>query len=170
MRSRRVAAIVSLALFVAAGFVVLSAVRSFPRGLIASLLLLLAFIAGWEAIRRRGIGRIVLEVLAVLLLIATVVAIARGGILAEVVLLAVVLVLASIAARAAFRIHVQLPTAVPPQHPVVIWNPKSGGGKAAAAHLDELGRAREPIKDIGHGHILEFRDPDGIALELIAPK
>ena len=68
MRSRRVAAIVSLALFVAAGFVVLSAVRSFPRGLIASLLLLLAFFAGWEAIRRRGIGRIVLEVLAVLLL------------------------------------------------------------------------------------------------------
>ena len=148
MRSRRVAAIVSLALFVAAGFVVLSAVRSFPRGLIASLLLLLAFIAGWEAIRRRGIGRIVLEVLAVLLLIGTVVAIVRGGILAEVVLLAVVLVLASIAARAAFRIHVQLPTAVPPQHPVVIWNPKSGGGKAAAAHLDVEARARgiEPIQ------------------------
>src|SRR6478735_4709331 len=148
MRSRRVAAIVSLALFVAAGFVVLSAVRSFPRGLIASLLLLLAFIAGWEAIRRRGIGRIVLEVLAVLLLVGTVVAIARGGILAEVVLLAVVLVLASIAARAAFRIHVQLPTAVPPQHPVVIWNPKSGGGKAAAAHLDVEARARgiEPIQ------------------------
>ncbi len=148
MRSRRVAAIVSLALFVAAGFVVLSAVRSFPRGLIASLLLLLAFYAGWEAIRRRGIGRIVLEVLAVLLLVGTVVAIARGGILAEVVLLAVVLVLASIAARAAFRIHVQLPTAVPPQHPVVIWNPKSGGGKAAAAHLDVEARARgiEPIQ------------------------
>ena len=148
MRSRRVAAIVSLALFVAAGFVVLSAVRSFPRGLIASLLLLLAFYAGWEAIRRRGIGRIVLEVLAVLLLIGTVVAIVRGGILAEVVLLAVVLVLASIAARAAFRIHVQLPTAVPPQHPVVIWNPKSGGGKAAAAHLDVEARARgiEPIQ------------------------
>ena len=148
MRSRRVAAIVSLALFVAAGFVVLSAVRSFPRGLIASLLLLLAFYAGWEAIRRRGIGRIVLEVLAVLLLVGTVVAIVRGGILAEVVLLAVVLVLASVAARAAFRIHVQLPTAVPPQHPVVIWNPKSGGGKAAAAHLDVEARARgiEPIQ------------------------
>jgi diacylglycerol kinase family enzyme len=148
MRSRRVAAIVSLALFVAAGFVVLSAVRSFPRGLIASLLLLLAFIAGWEAIRRRGIGRIVLEVLAVLLLVGTVVAIARGGILAEVVLLAVVLVLASVAARAAFRIHVQLPTADPPKHPVVIWNPKSGGGKAAAAHLDVEARARgiEPIQ------------------------
>jgi glyoxylase I family protein len=41
---------------------------------------------------------------------------------------------------------------------------------SAAAHLDELGHARGTIKDIGHGHILEFRDPDGIALELIAPK
>lgn len=40
----------------------------------------------------------------------------------------------------------------------------------AAALLDELGASREPVKEIGHGYILEFRDPDGIALELIAPK
>jgi glyoxylase I family protein len=39
----------------------------------------------------------------------------------------------------------------------------------AAALLDDLGVTREPIKEIGHGYILEFRDPDGIALELIAP-
>ena len=38
----------------------------------------------------------------------------------------------------------------------------------AARLLDQLGATREPIKEIGHGHILEFRDPDGIALELIA--
>lgn len=41
---------------------------------------------------------------------------------------------------------------------------------AAAAHLDELGIAHEPIKDIGTSYILEFRDPDNIALELISPK
>ena len=40
----------------------------------------------------------------------------------------------------------------------------------AAAHLDSLGVAHEPIKDIGVMYILEFRDPDNIALELIAPK
>ena len=148
MKSRRVAAITALALFVVAGLVVISALRSFPRGLIASVLLLLACIAGWESIRRRGIGRTVLAVLAVLLLASTIVAIVVGGILLEVVLLAVVLVLASIAAREAFRIHVQLPTAVAPKHPVVIWNPKSGGGKAAAAQLDVEARARgiEPIQ------------------------
>lgn len=41
---------------------------------------------------------------------------------------------------------------------------------AAAAHLDELGIAHEDIKDIGPLYILEFRDPDNIALELTAPK
>jgi glyoxylase I family protein len=41
---------------------------------------------------------------------------------------------------------------------------------AAASHLDELGIAHEPVKDIGVGYILEFRDPDNIALELSAPK
>ena len=40
----------------------------------------------------------------------------------------------------------------------------------AAAHLDSLGVAHEPIKDIGVMYILEFRDPDNIALELVAPK
>ena len=40
----------------------------------------------------------------------------------------------------------------------------------AAEHLDSLGVTHEPIKDIGVMYILEFRDPDNIALELIAPK
>jgi glyoxylase I family protein len=40
----------------------------------------------------------------------------------------------------------------------------------AAAHLDELGIQHEPVKDIGPSYILEFRDPDNIALELTAPK
>jgi glyoxylase I family protein len=39
---------------------------------------------------------------------------------------------------------------------------------AAASMLDELGVPREDIKDIGAGYILEFRDPDNIALELFA--
>jgi glyoxylase I family protein len=41
---------------------------------------------------------------------------------------------------------------------------------SAAAHLDTLGIEHEPIKDIGPSYILEFRDPDNIALELTAPK
>ena len=40
---------------------------------------------------------------------------------------------------------------------------------AAAATLDSLGVAHEEIKDLGEMAILEFRDPDGVALELTAP-
>lgn len=41
---------------------------------------------------------------------------------------------------------------------------------SAAAYLDDLGIDHEPVKDIGPSYILEFRDPDNIALELTAPK
>jgi glyoxylase I family protein len=40
----------------------------------------------------------------------------------------------------------------------------------AAKHLDDLGINHEPVKDLGPSYILEFRDPDNIALELTAPK
>lgn len=40
----------------------------------------------------------------------------------------------------------------------------------AVGVLDGLGIAHEDVKDIGSGYILEFRDPDNIALELTAPK
>jgi glyoxylase I family protein len=40
----------------------------------------------------------------------------------------------------------------------------------AASLLDTLGVRHEGVKDIGAGYILEFRDPDNIALELFAPK
>jgi glyoxylase I family protein len=39
----------------------------------------------------------------------------------------------------------------------------------AVTVLDDLGVAHEGVKDIGAGFILEFRDPDNIALELFAP-
>ena len=40
----------------------------------------------------------------------------------------------------------------------------------AARLLDDRGIAHGGVKDIGAGFILEFRDPDNIALELFAPK
>jgi glyoxylase I family protein len=36
--------------------------------------------------------------------------------------------------------------------------------------LDDLGAPHEAIKDIGHAYILQFRDPDNIALELFTPQ
>ncbi|WP_088320656.1 VOC family protein [Kineosporia sp. R_H_3] len=40
----------------------------------------------------------------------------------------------------------------------------------AAAVLEHRGTPHGGVKDIGAGYILEFRDPDNIALELFAPK
>ena len=45
-----------------------------------------------------------------------------------------------------------------------------GDLEAAATLLDRHGVTHGPVKDIGEGFILEFRDPDNIALELMAPK
>jgi glyoxylase I family protein len=46
----------------------------------------------------------------------------------------------------------------------------TGDLEAAVKVLDDLGVAHEQVKDLGAGLVLEFRDPDGIALELFAPK
>jgi diacylglycerol kinase family enzyme len=148
-RTRRIAALISLAAFVTSVvFVALSATRSFPRGLIAVALLVLAFAAVWEASLRRGAARTILTIVGVLLVIGCVVALIVGEILAEVLILAALLCVVAITSRWAFRIHVPLPFAEPPKRPVVVWNPRSGGGKAAAVHLDEQARARgiEPIE------------------------
>ena len=42
--------------------------------------------------------------------------------------------------------------------------------ESAVSVLDEQQVSHDGIKDIGAGYILEFRDPDNIALELFAPK
>ena len=44
--------------------------------------------------------------------------------------------------------------------------PTAADLEAAAARLDELGVPHAGIKDIGLGKLLEFRDPDNVALEL----
>ena len=46
--------------------------------------------------------------------------------------------------------------------------PSADDLQAAAALLDGAGIAHGGVKDIGVASILEFRDPDGIALELVA--
>lgn len=41
---------------------------------------------------------------------------------------------------------------------------------SAAAYLDDIEICHEPVMDIGPAYILQFRDPDNIALELTASK
>ncbi len=149
MKRRRVAAVVSLVLFVAS-FVVAAVeiVRDFPRGLVAIALLVAGAAAAWQAVRRRGRARHVLLVSVLLLLVGAVVVVLTGE-RVGVGLVAVALLLVSVAlARRVFGVRVALPAADPPKRPIVIWNPKSGGGKAVSNHLADEARKRgiEPIE------------------------
>jgi len=149
MKSRRLTAIAALALLGAGVFVlVLTGTRAFPRWLIAASLLVGALIVGWNALRRRGAARALFATVAIVLLVTFVGVLVAGGVLLEAIVAAALFSSAAAAARQAFRIHVPLPRAVAPTRPVVVWNPKSGGGKALAANLDAEARARgiEPIE------------------------
>ncbi len=149
MKSRRLAAIAACVLLVlSAVALVVTASRAFPRGLIMAAMLALSFVTVWEAIRRPGRVRTVLVVVAGLLLVGAGAVLATGRVLAEAIVSVALFWLSTVAARQAFRIHVALPPAPRPARAVVVWNAKSGGGKAAAAHLDEQARARgiEPIE------------------------
>ncbi|MGB7880807.1 MAG: hypothetical protein WBL31_18725, partial [Ilumatobacteraceae bacterium] len=137
MKSRRLTAIAALAFLVAGVFVlVLTGTRAFPRGLIAASLLVGALVVGWEALRRRGPARALFATVAIVLLVTFVGVLVAGGVLLEAIVAAALFSAAAAAARQAFRIHLPLPRAVAPTRPVVVWNPKSGGGKALAANLD----------------------------------
>jgi diacylglycerol kinase family enzyme len=70
------------------------------------------------------------------------------GILIEGVVGMALLVLSVVLAKRAFSVHLRLPTAPRPQRPVVVWNPKSGGGKALKHNLADEARKRgiEPIE------------------------
>jgi len=124
------------------------AVAAFPRGLIVLAFLVIALPLAWYAALREGLRRATGLVLAGVLLTAVLAAmVIEGPLVAE---LAVVLALAGavVAARAAFTAHAELPAAPRPERAVVFWNPKSGGGKAEQAKLDEEARRRgiEPVK------------------------
>ena len=149
MFGRRVAAGVAVVLFVAGVVVaVVEIVLEFPRGLVVVALLAGGLAAAWHAVRRRGHVRHVLLVAVALLLVAAVVVVVTGDRFG-VGLAAVALLLASVsAARRAFRVHAVLPAVDPPRRPIVVWNPRSGGGKAVSNNLADAARARgiEPIE------------------------
>ena len=93
--------------------------------------------------------------LAAVLVVVSLAVIAFSGLIAEGVVAVVAVVAAVIAQKRAFALRVRLPAAPRPSHPVVVWNPRSGGGKALRANLAEEARARgiEPI-ELGPGQDL----------------
>lgn len=149
MTHRRLLALTALALAaVVVGGAVAVAVGAFPRGLVVLALLAIASPLAWYGALRAGARRWVsLGVAGVLLVAVVALMIVVGPLLGE---LAVVLALvgAVLAARAAFAVRADLPSAPRPEHAVLFWNPKSGGGKAEKADVDGEARRRgiEPVK------------------------
>ena len=156
----------------AVGLAVATAAVNFPDGLSVLACLVLAVAAAWYGVQRRGPGRTVGIALALLLLGGAVALVVIERHLLENVIVIATVGLALIAARMAFRVHVDLPRVQRPQHPVLFYNPRSGGGKAARFHLAREARRRgiEPI-ELRQGDDLEklvrdavFDGADGLAM------
>jgi diacylglycerol kinase family enzyme len=146
---QRLAAVV--ALVAGAATIVLAvvvAVSEFPRGLGLLGCVALAGAAAWYGALRRGAARVAGLGIAGLALAGGVALLLGGGTPLGELLVVVGLLLSLAASQAALAVHVDLPGAPRPTHPVLFFNPKSGGGKAERFALAKEARARgiEPIE------------------------
>jgi diacylglycerol kinase family enzyme len=146
---RRLWAASALALTVAAvGLAIAIAVAHFPDGLIVLACGIAAVSAAWYGLRRRGVARAAGAGAAGLLIGAVVLFVILEGRVVEDLLVLAGLAGGLAAARRAFQVHVDLPHRSRPDHPVLFYNPLSGGGKAQRFHLADEARRRgiEPIE------------------------
>jgi diacylglycerol kinase family enzyme len=141
-RRRRLAALLALMLGAAAlVLLIVLGIRDRWRGMLAFGLLVAAFAIGWQGLRRRGRLRLLAFGAGGLILAGfLVLLIARQPLLVAGLL--AVLALAATAGRYALWARVSLPPAPRPRHPVLLYNPRSGDGKAARFHLVDEARAR----------------------------
>ena len=129
LMSRRLLAIG--ALLAAAATIALAvtvAIGEFPRGLLLLGCVLITGAAAWYGVLRRGLARVVGLIVAGLGLAGALVLLVTQGVPLVDLLVVVGLLVSLAAARAAFAVHVDLPSAPAPQNPVLFYNPKSGGG------------------------------------------
>ena len=134
--TQRIAAAVAL---LSAGLTVILAVTvaviRFPSGLGVLVCVVVAMVAAWFAVVRRGPPRVIGTVIALVALAGAGALLFRNNGWGFLVGLVIGVAIFHAAARAAFRVHLRLPAAEPPQHPVLFINPWSGGGKAAKVGL-----------------------------------
>ena len=147
--SRRLWSASALVLIVATlALAIDAAIRHFPTGLSVWLCLIAAIGAAWFGASRRGFARSLgFAAAAALVVGALALVIFERNVLEDAIVFGAVGA-ALLAARVAFRVHVTLPRAQPPSHPVLFYNPKSGGGKATRFDVPNEARRRgiEPIE------------------------
>ena len=138
----------------AAGLAIVLAVDRFPRGIAVLACLWVALVAGWTTLRREGTNRLLAAGLTSAAVTAAILVLVLTGGLLQDLLVTLLFALSVLLARTAFRVRVDLSPAPRPSHPVLFYNPLSGGGKATRFHLAEEARRRgiEPIEvDWGRG-------------------
>lgn len=153
----RLAALLALVAFVVGGvLLVWAALAAFPRDAVALAVFIAAAAVLWQGVLRRGVSRVVLSLSAAVLAIVGLVLLAADGFQLSAIAGLLLIALSVLLAERAFSVHRHLPKAPRPQRPVLIYNPKSGGGKAITFHLAEEARSRgiTPI-ELGPGDDLE---------------
>ena len=143
MTERRLWSALALVLGVeTAVLALLVALTRFPEGVSVLICLVLAVGAAWEGVCRRGTERILALSAAALLIVAAIAIELIEEHLFQDVLLAIGVGGTLAATRKAFRVRVTWPRAEPPTHPVLLYNPLAGAGKAARTRIADEARAR----------------------------
>ncbi|MFZ0323008.1 MAG: diacylglycerol kinase family protein [Actinomycetes bacterium] len=139
----RVAAVLGLVcLVVGVALLIVSVIAEFPRGLFVAALLVFATLCGWQGLIRPGRSRWALWVVAVLLFVGAVAVVVVDGIRPGALVGLALLVLGVAVSKRVFSVSLSLPAAPRPTRAVVVYNVKSGGGKAVSNNLAEEARRR----------------------------
>jgi hypothetical protein len=140
---RRVAAVGALGL-AAAGLIlaVVAVFQEFPRGLAILVAMVVAAVAAWNGLLRQGAVRVAGLAVGVVLLVVAAVLVLTGDRLLEGIAIVACLGLSVPLGRFALSSRAALVPVSRPTRPVVIWNPRSGDGKAARANLEQEARSR----------------------------
>ncbi len=140
-------------------------VAQFPRGLIVLGCVVVAIGAALFGLTRKGFPRLLALGVALVAVIAqAVLLVTDGDHLLEAIAIVAGLGAALYAARTAFRVRVHLPPAPAPRHPVLLYNPKSGGGKAERFSLaDEAAKRCIESIELTRGADLEKLVRDAVA-------
>jgi diacylglycerol kinase family enzyme len=161
---RRVAAAAALLTGAATAALTADAViGDLGRGLAAMACLALAVVAAWFGLIRRAGGRALGWGIAIASF-AGMMALLVGNQFGHAIAIAVGIALCGFATAAAFRIHVRLDEVEPPRRPVLIFNPRSGGGKAE--RLSVASAAAE--RGIGTVELKRGDDLERLAREAVA--
>ena len=143
---------------------VVVAVGEFPRGVGLLGCVLIAAASAWYGILRPGFARVAGLTIAVLAIAGAVGLVVVGGAPLVDLLVVAGLLVTLAASRGTLAVHVDLPGASAPRHPVLFFNPRSGGGKAERFELAKQARSRgiEPI-ELKAGDDLEVLVRDAVA-------